>query len=182
MEIKATLKYLRMSPRKVRIVASLIKGMRVQKAENQLRFILKRAAHPLYKLLKSAVANAENNFNLEKKNLYVSEIKVDGASMLKRFRPRAFGRASAIRKRMSHVSMVLGVKEGIKEDNVYLPKRESSGRTKEKEVEKNAIVPERTEAEKSFVKKDKKFTREGVSKTTKKSADFVRRIFNRKAI
>jgi len=117
-----------------------------------------------------------------KKNLYVSEIKVDGASMLKRFRPRAFGRASAIRKRMSHISMVLGVKEGIKEDNVYLPKRESSGRTKEKEVEKNAIVPERTEAEKSFVKKDKKFTREGVSKTTKKSADFVRRIFNRKAI
>jgi large subunit ribosomal protein L22 len=105
--IKATLKYSRTSPRKMRMVADLIRGLQVEEAEKLLEFTIRRPAKPILKLLKSAVANAENNFNLKKNNLYVSEIKVDGGPMLKRFRPRARGVAYPIQKKTSHVSIQL---------------------------------------------------------------------------
>jgi large subunit ribosomal protein L22 len=96
-----------MSPRKVKLVADLIRGSSVKNAEVQLRFAKKMASVPVAKLLKSAVANAENNFSLKKENLFVKTIYANEGPMLKRWRARAFGRAGSILKRMCHVTIVL---------------------------------------------------------------------------
>ncbi|PIR70247.1 MAG: 50S ribosomal protein L22 [Candidatus Niyogibacteria bacterium CG10_big_fil_rev_8_21_14_0_10_42_19] len=105
--IKAYLKYLRMSPRKVRVVADTVRNKKVSNARVSLKFLPKKAAGPVGKLLASAVANAKHNFNLSDEDLYIKEIKVDQGPVLKRWMPRAFGRASAIRKRTSHVTIIL---------------------------------------------------------------------------
>ena len=108
MEALAKLRFLRMSPRKVRLVCDFIRGMDAEEAQSQLHFLKKKAAIPVLKLLNSAVANAENNFKLKKENLFIKKITVDEGPMLKRWRPRAFGRAGMIRKRSSHITIVLG--------------------------------------------------------------------------
>lgn len=107
MEVKASLNYLHMAPRKVRLAACLLKGMSVDRAQVVLRHLAKRSALPLAKLLASALANASGNFKLDKATLYVKDIRVNPGPVLKRFRPRAFGRAATIRRRMSHVDLVL---------------------------------------------------------------------------
>ncbi len=107
MKVDAKLNYLRISPRKVRLVADLVRGRRVSEAEGRLQFTNKRATKPVGKLLKSAIANAEHNFDLKKENLYISEIKVDGGPTLKRWRPRARGATNQIQKKTSHVTIVL---------------------------------------------------------------------------
>lgn len=107
MEVRAHAKFIRMSPRKVKLVADLIRGLNVSTAETQLKFTLKDASEPVLKLLKSAEANAVNNFNLKKENLFVKTIFVNEGPMLKRFRPRAFGKAGLILKRMCHITIVL---------------------------------------------------------------------------
>jgi len=113
MEVKAKLNYLRISPRKVRLVADLIRGLGVQEAQSQLKFLPQRVATSLFKLLNSAVANAHQNFGLEKENLYISRILVNTGPMLKRWRPRSRGMAVPIRKRTSHIELVLETrKEG----------------------------------------------------------------------
>lgn len=108
--ITASLKNYRQSPRKVRLVATLVKGKSVNDALNTLNFLHKRASSPLHTLLKSAVANAKNNFNIEKDNLFIKEMRVDGGQVLKRRMERAHGRAFPINKRTSHVSLVLAEK------------------------------------------------------------------------
>lgn len=96
-----------MAPRKVRLAAAAIKGKSAEEAEAVLEFLPKITARPLSKLLKSAIANAKHNFNIEKENLVVKNIAVDKGPTLKRFMPRARGMASPIRKRESHVTIVL---------------------------------------------------------------------------
>jgi large subunit ribosomal protein L22 len=96
-----------MAPRKVRLVADLVRGRPVEEALQTLRFAPKAASRPLKKLVESAVANAENNHGLDIDTLWVSEILVNEGPTLKRFRPRAQGRAFPIHKRTSHVSVVL---------------------------------------------------------------------------
>ena len=91
----------------MRLVADLIRQLPVEKALQQLEFSSRRAARPMAKLLKSAIANAENNNHLNKDNLFIKEIRVDQGSVLKRWRARAMGRAAAIRKRTSHISITL---------------------------------------------------------------------------
>ena len=95
-----------MSPRKIRLIANLIRGSQVIEAEKQLRFLNKRAAQPILKLLKSAVANAEKN-NLTKEDLRIANILVDSGPSLKRWMPRAMGRATPIIKRTSHITLIL---------------------------------------------------------------------------
>ena len=107
MEAKAYLKYLRISPRKVQIVADLIRGKNVGTAMAILMQTPKAASEPMMKLLKSAVANAENNFNMDKNQLYVAEALVCPGPIMKRVRPRAQGRAYRIEKRTSHITLVL---------------------------------------------------------------------------
>ena len=99
----ARLRHLRMAPRKVRLVADLIRGKGVEEALNILQFTEKRSSEPLAKLLKSAVANADEKGNVNVDKLFVSKITVDGGPTIKRFRPRAMGRATPILKRTSHI-------------------------------------------------------------------------------
>lgn len=110
MEVKAHARFIRMSPRKVRLVANLIKGMPASLAETKLPFLRKDAVRPVWKLLKSAIANAAHNANLAKDQLYVKAITVDQGPTLKRFHPRAFGKAAPIRKRTSHISIILATR------------------------------------------------------------------------
>lgn len=106
-KVKAELNYLRIAPRKVRLVADLIRGKKVTEAESILDYTLKRAAKPLKKLLESAVANAEHNFHLNKDDLYISTLQVNEGPKLKRWRARARGRAVQIQKKTSHITLIL---------------------------------------------------------------------------
>ena len=110
MVAKAHLKYARISPRKVKIVLDLIRGKDVATAMAILKNTPKSASEYLTKLLRSAVANAENNFNMDASKLYVSECFVCPGPTLKRIRPRAQGRAYRINKRTSHVTLAVSEK------------------------------------------------------------------------
>lgn len=121
MEVKAQAKFIRISPRKVRLVLGVVRGLTVEAARQQLRFMNKGAAEPVLKLINSAVANAINNFGLAEETLKVKTIVADGGPILYRYRPRAMGRASPIRKRTSHITVVL---EGQKEAGKAVSKPE----------------------------------------------------------
>ena len=111
-QAKAYLRNVRIAPRKVQVVLDLIRGQDADKAMAILQYTSKAASEPLYKLVKSAVANAEHNFNMDTKNLYVAECCVTPGPTMKPVRPRAQGRAFQILKRSSHVTVVLQEREG----------------------------------------------------------------------
>ena len=104
---KATARTVRVSPRKSRLVIDLIRGKNVADAIATLKFTPTKAAHEIENVLNSAIANAENNFGLEKANLFVSEAYINEGPTMKRFRPRAKGSASPINKRTSHITVVV---------------------------------------------------------------------------
>ena len=106
-EAVATLRYARISPRKVKIVADLIRGKDVNEALSIVKFTPKASSEIIEKLLKSAISNAENNHNMDSKNLYVAEIYANQGPTLKRIRPAAKGSAVRIRKRTSHITIKL---------------------------------------------------------------------------
>lgn len=107
MEAKAVAKYIRISPQKARLVADVVRGKDVESAITTLRFMPKKAAGILRKVLESAIANAEQTETIDVDTLYVKEIQINGGPMLKRFRPRAMGRAGKILKRTSHITVVV---------------------------------------------------------------------------
>ncbi|MCK4389627.1 MAG: 50S ribosomal protein L22 [Desulfobacterales bacterium] len=107
MEVKAVGKYVRISPVKVRKAARVVKGKRVEDALNVLGFIPQRSAKILGKIIRSAVANADQTPDMEVDNLSIANIVVNQGPSLKRFRPRAMGRATRILKRTSHITVVL---------------------------------------------------------------------------
>jgi len=121
MEIRAHLRHLRVPPRKVRLVINLVRGMKVDQAVDQLTILPKGSAQPILKLLHSAMANAEHNFKLDRHALRIKSIVANDGPSLKRFQPRAFGRAAEILKRSSHVTLIL---EDL--DNQPRPAKESS--------------------------------------------------------
>jgi large subunit ribosomal protein L22 len=104
---RAIARYVRISSRKIKIVIDLIRGKSVKEAQAILMFTPKAASEPVAKLLKSAIANAENNLDLSADTLYVAEAFANQGPTLKRFTPRAQGRATPIRKRTSHITIVL---------------------------------------------------------------------------
>jgi large subunit ribosomal protein L22 len=106
-EVKAKLRFVQMAPRKARLVADLIRGKRSEEALNILIFTKKAAAKIIIKLLKSAIANAVQKKTVDIDRLYIKKITVDQGPMMKRFQPRALGRATMIRKRSSHITIVL---------------------------------------------------------------------------
>lgn len=111
METKASAKYVRISPRKARLVVDLIRGKDVGEAQQILDYSDKAAARVIGKVLNAAIANAEHNNNLDADDLFVSRAFVDEGPTLKRFRPRALGRATRINKRTSHITLVLDERE-----------------------------------------------------------------------
>lgn len=111
MEISAKLRYLRMSPRKTRLVVDLIRGNDIDRAKRKLQFSDKKASGHILKLLNSAIANAKSNFSTTS-GLYIKKIFVDQGPTYKRFRPRAKGMTSPINKRTSHITIILDQKSG----------------------------------------------------------------------
>lgn len=109
--IRASSRYVRVAPRKVRLVADQVRGLQIEKARALLQFSPRGAAHDIRKLIDSAAANAENNHDLIADEMKVAEITVDEGPTLKRFRPRALGRATPIHKRTSHIAVALSPEE-----------------------------------------------------------------------
>ncbi|KAA8787634.1 MULTISPECIES: 50S ribosomal protein L22 [Paenibacillus] len=110
MEAKAHAKFIRIAPRKVQLVVDLIRGKQVGEAVAILRHTPKSASPVVEKLLNSAIANAEHNYSLDVNNLVISQAYVNQGPTMKRFRPRAMGRASRINKRTSHITLVVSEK------------------------------------------------------------------------
>ena len=107
MEVKAVTRYVRIAPRKVRIVTELVKGKSAEEALTILKFLPKKAARLVSKTLQSAVANAEQNPNIDVDTLYIKRIYVDEGPTMKRWRARAMGRATRLLKRSSHITIIL---------------------------------------------------------------------------
>lgn len=161
----AQLKYLRMTPRKVRAVADLMRGLTVNEAEAQLLLIRRRAAKPLLKLLRSAVAGVRNERKMDADKLTVSSVFVDQGPMLKRALPRARGVASPIQKKMSHVTLVL-------EENSDIVKRFDIV------VKKKVKLPDGEKRHKKVARK----TSGEITVKPKENPGFFRRVFSRKSI
>lgn len=165
--VKETVKlnYLHIAPRKVRLLANVIKGLPVNEAEAQLYLRPQRASKPLLKLLRSAVANAKNNQKADTDKLVVDQIWVDGGPVFKRFLPRAMGRATPILKKTSHITLVLK-ESGKKFEPKFNIVVEQPKVKKEKKVKK--AMP-KAEIKKEAVK-------------LKEKVGFLRRIFRRKSV
>lgn len=161
----AKLRHTRIAPRKMRLVADLLRGLTVNEAEAELMLQARRPARPLLKLLRSAVANAKNNQKLNPERLVIDSIRVDGGSMLKRFLPRARGSASEIQKKMSHVTIVLRESDSARPERYHITP--PAAKRKAEEPKKPKLKKELGEApsqEKGGKKK------------------FWKRLFNRKAV
>ncbi len=197
MEIKASAKHIKMSPRKIRLVVDVAREKTVDEALDQLKFVKKLAVKSVIKLINSAVASAKHNFEIEQDNLKITEIKVDEGPTLHRWKPRAFGRATPIRKRTSHISLVLaeikesGVKEAKKqkvEAPVKLdvkPKEDKGVKVKEDEKRKAEDKKKAVEEKEEPVKEIIDPRREGRAMHTKiegkSHRGFMGRIFRRKS-
>lgn len=154
-----------MAPRKMRLIASTLKGLPISEAEAQLLFRAQRAAKPILKLLRSAVANAKNNAKLDVNKLFIENIKVDQGPILKRSLPRAMGRTTPIQKKMSHVTIILQEAEtaSLPRFTINPPLK------KEKKSKKETVKKAKMKEEKVAVKKPEK-------------AGFFKRIFRRKTV
>jgi len=173
MQVTAKLRYLRLAPRKVRQVADAIRGKKVTEAQTILQFLVRRPVLPISKLLKSAIASARNDFQLEEKNLYISKITVDEGPKLKRWMPVSRGRANQIFKRTSHITLILDEikptpKKKKKSKKTAIPKipmakpsrtldkigaGEKKEETIEKEVKEEDIIKEKFKPKKKEIKK-----------------------------
>ncbi len=169
MEVSAKLNYLRIAPRKVRLLADLVRGKTVKEAQAILSFVVKKGSLPLLKLLNQAAASAINNFQLDSGNLYISKVTVDEGPKYKRWRPRARGQAYEIQKKSSHITIVLDEKVKTKKKAKTVRKM-----TKVEKVEEKIPKP-KIEKPKQEVKEDKS------SASKPKVERGTRRIFRRKA-
>jgi large subunit ribosomal protein L22 len=192
MPVISKLNYLRIAPRKVRLVADLIRRQRVDKAERILNFTVKKAAKPIAKLLKTAVTDARHNFQIDPDNLYISKIFVNEGPKYKRWRARSRGMANPIMKRTSHIILVLEEIEPQKKDKAGLEIREKSEKSlvqsgQEAKEQKGVLVKEKEAEqkakEKAAAKKDlKPKIKTELFKPKPKSAGVFKKIFRRKAI
>ena len=174
MSISAKLKYLHIAPRKVRLVADLIRGKKIDEAQAILNFTTKKSAKPLLKLLKSALANAKHNFQETESNFYISKILVDEGPKFKRFMPRARGSASSIQKKTSHITILLDKIEKKSKEIKELKKAEIVKKEQEK-LKTDKDLKEK----KSFI--DKMKSRRDIKTIKPKTEKKFKRIFRRKA-
>lgn len=150
MAFEVKLKHLKISPRKVRLVADMIRGKKIDEAQVILGFAVKKGADPILKLLNSAVANVKNNSKKEIEGLFISKITVDEGPIAKRMMPRAKGRGDRIMKRSSHVTLVLDEKRGPKKKG-----KEKVAAKEEKVVAKKKEVKKTIEKKITKAKKEK---------------------------
>lgn len=146
--MKATLQTYRQSPRKVRLLADLIRGKGVSVAKVNLQFADKRAAPIFLKLLNSAIANAVNNDGLNTESLFVKEVSVNQGVIMKRMMPRARGSGARINKRTSHLAIVLGVKGDNSKAQIESPKDEPK-KERASKVVKPKVVKKTVKAKKA---------------------------------
>ena len=177
MEIKVINRFIRMSSKKLRLVAGLIRGAQTDVALDQLRFANKKAAEPIAKLLKSAIASAVNDYELDKHNLFVKEIRIDEGGMLKRWTPKAHGSATPIRRRLSHINITVGE---LKDSGITAAKKKDI----EAPISLEEMVKEGEQAaKKGEAGKDNK--KESASRDLKKEGaskkGFVNKMFQRKS-
>lgn len=166
--VTATLRYLRIAPRKTKLLAEIIKGLPVNEAQAQLVLSPRRASQPLLKLLRSAISNAQQLYKVEEERLYVKEIRIDQGPKFKRWMPRARGAVSPIEKRTSHVRLVLGLLDKPTKSRFSFPTAKKVKKIKKKEKKSTKI-----QAEKPFIPEtDKEETRKG----------FLKRVFRRKSV
>ena len=179
-QIKAQLNGLRISPRKVRAVANLIRRKNVNEAMSQLDHVVKNSASHFKKLLISAIANAENNKDMVRDNLFIKELAVDEGMKLKRFRPKGFGRASMIQKKTSRIRITLEEKvPGLKKQKIKVSKvAEKSPHAGHSEV--TELMERKEKSGLSEIKKPE-IERELGSKGNP-FANFGRKLFRRKSI
>ncbi len=194
MEVKASLKHLKIAPRKTRLVAGLVRGMEVNKAINQLKFLNKKSAQPVLKLVNSAIASAVNNYDLDKNNLMIKEIRIEDGKTLKRWLPRAHGRATTIRKRMSHVYITLseivdGGKRKAKEQKIEVPVKLDDLAKQAKKDKTEKVSKAKKAADKKITEKDSDIETHIGEKTKGPKAEvktagnqsFAKKMFRRKA-
>lgn len=188
MKVTAKLNNLRVAPRKSKLVADLIKGMDVEVALSQLEMHVKRTSPYMKKLLLSAIANGENNFGLDRNNLYVSDVRVGAGATLKRWMPKAFGRAGQILKRTSKIDLVL---EERVEGKGRKTKEDMEKEKKKRADEKKKAEKERLREQEEMEKEEKKEgvekgeeTKKGESQIKKetKQKGWTKRIFQRKSM
>ena len=134
MEARAIARFVRVTPQKARRVVDLIRGMEAAEAQTLLKFAPQAASEPIGKVLDSAIANATNNLNLDPTTLVVAQAFVDEGPTMKRFRPRAQGRAYRIRKRTSHITVIVESRDGVQGEVVEkkkatAPKKKAPSRT-----------------------------------------------------
>ncbi len=177
----AKLRYLRITPRKARLVGDLIKGMSVNEAEARLTLLRKRSAKAMLKLLHSAASNAKNNQKMNPEKLFVKELRVEQGPMLKRVLPRARGTATPIQKKMSHIILVLGENLELMPPKykVIIPKK---AKVKEHDHKHNHDHKENKGEEKiKEIEKKKEEIRNEEKKETPKKPGFMRRVFSPKS-
>jgi len=186
MKVSAKLKNLRIAPRKVRLTSNLIKGMDAAAAMNQLEAHVKRSNPYMQKLLESAISNGENNFGLDKNNLYVLDIIVNAGSTLKRWMPKAYGRAGQILKRTSKIEIILEERvEGKGRKSKEQMEKEKQSRFEEKKKAEKAASKEVEEDEKKEEKseaKNKTAENKELSKKVEKKGGITSKIFRRKSM
>lgn len=196
MQVSAKLHNLRRSPRKVRLVADALRGLDAEQARNQLKFLVKGSVPNFEKLLKSAIANAQNNFGLDKDNLFVKDIIVNEGAKLKRWLPRAHGRATMLIKRTSSIEIVLAekvegkgrkkierkheIKDVKPEDLKKKEKEAEGGKPGPADVAKRGVPAGEAEAEKERESARKEFLDE--KKKVSESKGFLKRVFRRKSM
>lgn len=173
-EVKAQLKYLRISPKKVRLTTGILKGLTIKEAQAQLKNLNKKSSESILKLLNSAVANAEHNYGFKKEDLYISKILVDPGPSLKRYRPRARGSVFPISKRTSHVTIFLS---SLKPQTSKTVESES----KAKEASKKEAVEETKVETKQFEARPKSKVEKKIKKPIATKGQ-GQKIFRRKAI
>jgi len=169
LELKFIARFIKISPSKVRLVADMLRGKSVDEALSRLRFVTKSSVEPLIKLISSGAASAQHDFQYSRKDLVVKTIMVNEGPKLKRFRPRAYGRSAMIRKRSSHIELVLQVKAGAK-------KMAISGKSATaKAAEVKMVAPEDVKKQLEGVGQ-----KQTADQTGQKKSGFLKKVFSRK--
>src|SRR3989338_411911 len=178
-EVNAKARFIRVAPRKVRLVINQLKGQAVVEALGSLQFVRRSAVRPVTKLLQSAVANAEHNFRIDRSDLFIKHFTADDGPTLKRYRPRAHGRSAPIAKRTSHLKVILGVKPGARLRAATPAKQAAAAKTPAKgEQEKQSAVA--VVSPDTIKKVGPKAAGRGPVERGKTDKGFLKKIFQRK--